>query len=95
MLIESSSRSVLNVVYKDIEGAEFRNVSGRQLYTLPCGQEFNLTFIFGGQKYPIRASDSNLSGSLLGLAKEDEDEICFGAVSNSVLRLTGYTYTLF
>lgn len=82
-----------DAIYADIPGAKFENISGiGEIYTLPCDQEVNVTFMFAGVKYPIHPLDANMNGSDLLVTDSAGGEICFGSVSINYL-LTLYLVT--
>ncbi|KIM89410.1 hypothetical protein PILCRDRAFT_60964 [Piloderma croceum F 1598] len=73
-------RSVVDAIYQDIPGAKFYNdTSVGPIYALPCDQEIDLTFYFGGQPYPIHPLDTNLDGSQLNLMDDNGNPVCIGA----------------
>lgn len=52
-------------MYSNFANAEFKNVSGvGPTWVLPCEQEVNITFKFGGKAYPIHPLDATLGEHL-------------------------------
>ena len=61
MIANSRDRSVADAIYSRISGAEYVNVTGIGLtWIVPCNQEVNITFIFGGKDFPIHPMDATL-----------------------------------
>jgi hypothetical protein len=71
---------VVDAIYKDVKGAHLNNSANGPIYVLPCDQEINITFFFGGQPYPIHPLDTNMDGSQFGLVDDGGKPICIGAV---------------
>lgn len=70
---------VAQALYGDIPGAVLTNISGLgEIWVLPCDQEVNATFLFGGVEFPIHPLDLNFDG--FGL-QADGKSYCVGAVS--------------
>lgn len=76
------SRSISDAIYGRVQGAVWNATNG--WWDVPCAQELNITFIFGGQKLPVHPLDTVLSdvggetmGSINGVP------MCVGAVSDS------------
>ncbi|KIJ48045.1 hypothetical protein M422DRAFT_28544 [Sphaerobolus stellatus SS14] len=66
--------TVSNAIYSGIPGANFDQTQG--FWTIPCEQEVNLTFIIGGQNFPIHPFDTGLVLSFQG---DDGGNLCAGA----------------
>ncbi|KAH7927810.1 acid protease [Leucogyrophana mollusca] len=63
--------SVAKALYGNVKGAALQNVSGvGEIWVLPCDEEVNATFLFGGVEFPIHPLDLNF---LAG------DDFCVGA----------------
>lgn len=53
-------QAVSDAIYSGVPGASFQTVSGLgDIWIIPCDAEINVTFIIGGQKYPIHPLDTN------------------------------------
>ncbi|TFK70924.1 acid protease [Pluteus cervinus] len=71
-----------DAIYSQIPGAEFttlNNIGG--VWIVPCQKEVNITFKFGGIKYPIHPLDTTLDPQLVGLSKVRNsagDPCCIG-----------------
>jgi len=66
-------------IYSSVPGAKFTNVSDLGgLWILPCDQEINFSFVFGGVKIPIHPLDANMDGDSLGLLYPNGSSQCFG-----------------
>ncbi|KAJ3483030.1 hypothetical protein NLI96_g6584 [Meripilus lineatus] len=52
-------RALADAIYGRVQGAQYNEHSG--VWTVPCGQEVNLTFKFGGIEYPIHPLDTSSS----------------------------------
>jgi len=85
ILIFPEPRSVSDAIYSGVSGAKFTNVSGLGgIWTLPCDQEVNFSFVFSGVKFPIHPLDANMNGTDLGLTLSNGDSVCFGPVGATV-----------
>ncbi|KAF9262851.1 acid protease [Marasmius fiardii PR-910] len=75
-------RSVADAFYSRHPGAEFANVTGiGATWIVPCDVEVNITFIIGGQRYPIHPLDATLNPKILNLPtvrNSDGDDSCIG-----------------
>ena len=92
MLTFMQHRSVADAFYSNVPGAQLKNISGLgEIYTLPCDQEVNITFVFSGKKYPIHPLDANMNGTDLKITDDAGNEICAGAVS--IYRLWAFRHT--
>lgn len=90
-LICIECRSVADAIYSGVSGAQLTNISGLgEIYTLPCDQEINLTFVFSGTKYPVHPLDTNLNGTDLQITDGSNDALCIGAVSHNQCALHHY-----
>lgn len=79
----SYDRYVAEALYGSVPGASLTNVNGLgEIWSLPCDQELNATFLFAGVKFPIHPLDLNFDAG---------DGQCVGAVS---LLLFGLCYLL-
>ncbi|KIJ62531.1 hypothetical protein HYDPIDRAFT_93865 [Hydnomerulius pinastri MD-312] len=68
---------VAEALYGDIPGSVLTNVSGLgEIWVLPCDQEVNATFLFGGVEFPIHPLDLNFDGFSLEVQGE---AYCVGA----------------
>lgn len=76
-------RVVVDAIYGRFHGSEFRQVPGiGGAWVLPCEQEVNITFKFGGKMYPIHPLDMSIDPStvkLSGLKTADGQNACIGA----------------
>ncbi|THH20587.1 hypothetical protein EW146_g784 [Bondarzewia mesenterica] len=62
-------RDVSDAIYGRVQGAKYDE--NQELWTIPCDQELNITFKFGGQSFPIHpldtsSSDFNMTDSSTG-----------------------------
>jgi hypothetical protein len=73
-------KAVADAFYGRVKGAKFETTDGLNLWSIPCGQEINATFIIGGQRYPIHPLD--ITQRLRGLQGEF---MCFGSVSKLLI----------
>ncbi|KAG9027593.1 hypothetical protein FRB95_007589 [Tulasnella sp. JGI-2019a] len=53
------SRSISDAIYGRAPGAVWDGTNG--WWTVPCAQELNISFVFGGQKLPIHPLDTSMS----------------------------------
>ncbi|KAF9454880.1 acid protease [Macrolepiota fuliginosa MF-IS2] len=61
-------RTVADSIYGRFKDAEFMTVKGiGGVWAVPCQIEVNVTFIFGGQKYPMHPLDMTLDPEVLNL----------------------------
>jgi len=65
-------RAMSDAIYGRVQGAQYD--TNTEQWTLPCDQELNITFMFGGQAYPIHPLDTSSSDLKSG-------NFCIGAVS--------------
>lgn len=69
-------RSVAQAIYGNISGASLQNVSGSEMWILPCDSAVNISFKFGGQTYPVHPLDAVFDGnSDVGIVTDE----CVGA----------------
>lgn len=77
-------------MYGKIFGAVLTNVSGfGEIWALPCDQEVNATFLFGGVEFPIHPLDLNFDLDGLDMQDSNGDSMCLGSVSVICLRVSG------
>lgn len=70
-----------DALYSGVPGAEYTQVTGLgSVWILPCDQEINFAFVFGGVKIPIHPLDANMNGTDLGLTFSNGTSVCFGPV---------------
>ncbi|KAK0487696.1 aspartic peptidase domain-containing protein [Armillaria novae-zelandiae] len=61
-------KSVADAIYSRFSGAEYNNVTGiGEVWIVPCDEEVNITFKFGGNSYYIHPLDATMDASLLGI----------------------------
>ncbi|KAK0487699.1 aspartic peptidase domain-containing protein [Armillaria novae-zelandiae] len=60
-------KSVADAIYSRISGAEYRNITGSEIWVIPCDEEVNITFKFSGNSYHIHPLDATMDPSLLNL----------------------------
>lgn len=71
--------NVAQAMYSEIPGAILTNLSDfGDIWVLPCDQQVNATFLFGGVEFPIHPLDLNFDGFDL---ETDGLAYCVGAVS--------------
>jgi len=62
------SKSVADAIYSRFSGAEYVNVSDvGTTWIVPCDQEVNITFKFGGQSYLVHPLDTTLDPTIVGI----------------------------
>jgi hypothetical protein len=71
-------KSVSDALYSGVSGAEFINTTNGGLWLLPCDEEINFSFVFGGVKIPIHPLDANMDGTALGVTYDNGTIACFG-----------------
>lgn len=77
---------VAQALYGDIPGAVLTNISNLgEIWTLPCDQEVNATFLFGGVEFPVHPLDLNFDEVDL---QENGPTVCVGAVNVIRLRIS-------
>lgn len=69
-------RSMSDAIYGCVQGAEYSSTSG--VWTVPCDQEINVSFFFGGQEYPIHPLD--VSSSDFNMVDSSGSPVCVGTV---------------
>jgi hypothetical protein len=64
-------------MYSNAKGANLTTVQslGGAVWVLDCDAEVNLTFLIGGQSYPVHPLDTNLE-----ITDDNGNPFCFGAV---------------
>ena len=69
--------AVASAMYSGAKGANLTNINalGGETWVIDCDAEVNVTFVIGGQHYPVHPLDTNQRG-----ADDDGNPICFGAV---------------
>jgi len=77
--------AVSDALYSGIPGAQF--ISQQGFWAIPCDTEVNLTFVIGGQNYPVHPFDTNMD---MNFTDDNNKPICIGAVSPKV-KLGGLT----
>ena len=78
------SSDVAKAFYGDVPNAQLvtiRELDG-EAWQIPCNVEFNITFKFGGVRFPIHPLDTN---AVLGGTDANGNSICYGAVCRSFL----------
>lgn len=80
-------RSVSDAIYGRVQGAEWNTAN--QLWTIPCTQLLNISFMIGGQNYPIHPLD--VSSSDFGLTDSNGNPVCAGTVSRTRVPLLAIT----
>ncbi|KIJ48660.1 hypothetical protein M422DRAFT_28375 [Sphaerobolus stellatus SS14] len=74
---------IIDAIYSDIPGARYDlDQTG---WVLPCKEEVNLTFIVGGQNYPVHPFDTVMNIPDLGLGPG----LCLGAFQNNTPGIPG------
>lgn len=76
-------RSVSDAIYGRVQGAEYNEKL--VLWTIPCGQELNISLAIGGVKFPIHPLD--VSSSDFNLKDSKGNTVCVGTVGLSQLLL--------
>ncbi|KAF9046535.1 aspartic peptidase domain-containing protein [Panaeolus papilionaceus] len=75
-------RSVSDAIYSRFQGSEYRQIQGvGGAWTLPCVQEVNVTFRFGGRSYPMHPLDMTIDPESIGLPEvisSDGERACIG-----------------
>jgi hypothetical protein len=81
-------RAVSDAIYSNVRSAEYTNIQGiGNIWAVPCSEEINLSFKFGGKVIPIHPLDVSLDGTdlQLDLRYTDSGELfCLGAVCYSM-----------
>ena len=70
-------RAMSDAIYGRVPGAVYNAQS--EVWTVPCSQMINLTFVFGGVQYPIHPLD--VSSSDFNMVDATGNPVCVGAVS--------------
>jgi len=68
-------RAMSDAIYGRVQGAVYNEAS--EVWTIPCSQEVNLTFQFGGLSYPIHPLD--VSSSDFNMVDATGTPVCVGA----------------
>jgi hypothetical protein len=68
-------RDVSDAIYGRVRGAVYD--SKNEYWTVPCGQELNVSFNLGGQNYPIHPLD--LVNDNFGIRNAQGETVCIGA----------------
>ncbi|TFY75629.1 hypothetical protein EWM64_g8384 [Hericium alpestre] len=58
-------RAMSDAIYGRVQGAVYN--MQMEIWTIPCNQELNMTFKFGGVSYPIHPLDMSLTGFNVGI----------------------------
>ncbi len=68
---------VARAMYSGAKGAKLTNIQSfsGDVWVIDCDAEVNVTFLIGGQSYPIHPLDMNQQG-----ADDSGNEICYGPV---------------
>ena len=77
------SSDVAKAFYGDVPNAQLvtiRELDG-EAWQLPCNVEINITFKFGGVRFPIHPLDTN---AVLDGTDANGNSICYGAVCRSL-----------
>lgn len=74
-------RAMSDAIYGRVQGAEYNEQLGA--WIVPCAQLINLSFMFGGNEYPIHPLD--VSSSDFNVVDSKGNPACLGTVSCSVL----------
>lgn len=69
-------RYLSDAIYGCVQGAEYNENSG--VWTVPCNQEINVSFMFGGQEYPIHPLD--VASSDFNMLDATGNPVCVGTV---------------
>jgi hypothetical protein len=89
-------KSVSDAIYSSISGAQYVNINGvGNIWQIPCDQEINLSFKFGGVVFPIHPLDVSLNGTNLGLTDSSGNAICIGAVCINPVHWRAFSEFLF
>lgn len=76
-------RSMSDAIYGCVQGAVYSEASG--VWTVPCSQEINLSFMFGGQEIPIHPLD--VASSDFNMVDATGAPVCVGTVSSTYRRV--------
>ena len=68
-------REVSDAIYGRVKNAVYDSDS--EYWTIPCGQELNITFNFGGNKYPVHPLDT--VDDNFGIKNAAGDRVCIGS----------------
>lgn len=84
--LECTRSYVAQALYGEIPGAVLANLSSLgEIWVLPCDQEVNATFLFGGVEFPIHPLDLNFGGFDF---QTNGKPYCVGGVSPILLRMS-------
>ena len=70
-------RYLADAIYGCVQGAAYDTHSG--VWTVPCNQEINVSFMFGGQEFPIHPLD--VASSDFNMVDATGTPVCVGVVS--------------
>lgn len=73
-------RAVSDAIYGRVQGANYSKEAN--LWTIPCAQMLNLSFVLGGVTFPMHPMD--VSSSDFGFKDANANEVCVGTVRNFV-----------
>ncbi|KAH9948908.1 acid protease [Amylocystis lapponica] len=68
-------RAMSDAIYGRVQGAEFNANAG--VWTIPCNQMLNISFVFGGVSYPVHPLD--VSSSDFNMVNSVGQPVCVGA----------------
>jgi hypothetical protein len=69
-------RNMSDAIYGRVQGAEWNALN--ETWYVPCDQELNVTFVFGGVKFPMNPLD--IASSDFGVTDSKGNKACFGLV---------------
>lgn len=74
------SRGISDAIYGRVHGAVYN--TSNEFWTIPCAQELNVTFVFGGQKFPVHPLDLSITAASVevDLPLVNGTAYCIGAV---------------
>lgn len=75
------SRSISDAIYGRVQGAIYNTTDG--FWMMPCAQELNVSFVFGGQSIPVHPLDLALDDPGNSDPPVNGTQMCIGAVSQS------------
>lgn len=68
-------RDLSDAIYGRVQGASYD--SKNEWWTVPCGQQLNISFNFGGQNYPVHPLDT--VDDNFNIKNADGNRVCIGA----------------
>lgn len=84
-------QAVSNAIYSGVPGASLQSVSGLgSVWVIPCNAEINVSFMIGGQKYPVHPLDTNSDDAWTN----PDGKTCVGAFQPSSSSSTDYDMIL-